>query len=848
MLWCSMVHIKRLVFENFKSFAGKVEIPFDEGFNAIVGPNGSGKSNIIDGIVFVLGSGSRNIRAGRLAHVIFNGGNGRRPADHALVEIHFDNSAGEIDDVDTNDVVICRKVDRNGRSVYKINGKTVKRRQVLELLSKVGVDAESFNIIQQGDVTSIVKMRPKERREIVDEIAGIKEYNEKKEKALRELEKAERKLEEAEVILEEKKKMVDKLEKERNAALEYKKLEEELEKLRADLAYSRLKLVEATLGNVDRNLEIKEKEYQALGGKSNEYDREIEKIEKEIERINEEIINKSVNAKLRKEIEELVGRINKRHAEIESLRRERENIQNMISDLKGMSKAMDSGNIALKTLLQLGMNGVHGTIGSLIRTDEKFSTAIEVALGGHMDDVVVDNESNAIQAINYLKREKLGRLRFLPLDRLDVIEHSAKAELASKMPGIIDFALNLVEYDKKFEKALRYVLRDTLVAEDLESARRVRGIRVVTLEGDLFEASGAIIGGHYRKAGREKLAVAQLRKIEEYQKRLDEIKKEMESLKREIGELNKLLDEKRKSEKEESGEVKKLEARKRELMARLNSLKSERRSRVEQNLRLESEINQLRIRKARLEGELENIKLEFEKYRGREGLKERDPQKLQQEIRSVESRIRMLGPVNMRAIEDYEEFKKDYEEFRMKVEKLRDEKKSIIKMIEDLEEKRRNVFMNTLKQLSEKFREVYDELVGGYAELKLEDESDIESGLIIEVRPKNQKLVTIDGLSGGEKTMVAIAFLFAVQRYKPYPFYALDEIDAALDPVNSEKIGELIRNYSKTSQFIVISHNDITVKKAKRLYGVVKDKGASRIFGVEFDENGKLMLKRKRHK
>ena len=840
-----MVHITKLVFENFKSFAGKVEIPFDKGFNAIVGPNGSGKSNIIDGIVFVLGSGSRNIRAGRLEHVIFNGGNGRRPADHAIVELHFDNSDHTIEDID-DEIVIFRRVDRSGRSVYKINGKTVNRRQVLELLSKIGVDAESFNIIQQGDVISIVKMRPKERREIVDEIAGIKEYNEKKEKALKELEKAERKLEEAEVLLEEKKRIVEKLEKERNAALEYQQLEARLQALKANLAYSRLKILESNLENVERNLKIKEKEYEALTGLPEQHEKEIEKIEKEIERINEEIISKSVNAQLRKEIEELVGRINKRHAEIESLRREKENLKNMISDLRGMTRAMDSGNLALNTLLQLGMEGVYGTIGSLMRTDEKFSTAIEVAVASHIDDVVVENENVAVQAINYLKREKLGRVRFLPLDRLEVVEHSAKAELASKMPGIIDFAINLVEYDKKFEKAFRYVFRDTLVAEDVDSARRIRGVRVVTLDGDLFEPGGAIIGGYYRKGGKEKITTAQMNKIKEYERRIENIDKEIERLKSEIAELNSLLDEKRKSEREESDEVKKLEERKKELISRLNALKDERRKKVEHNLRLESEINQLRIRKARLEGELENVRLEFEKYKDKEGLEEQDPQKLQQEIRSIESRLRMLGPVNMKAIEDYEVFKKDYDEFRAKVEKLREERRSIIRMIEDLEEKRKRVFLETLTNLSKRFREVYDELVGGYAELKLEDENNIESGLIIEVRPKNQKLVTIDGLSGGEKTMVAIAFLFAVQRYKPYPFYALDEIDAALDPINSEKIGELILKYSETSQFIVISHNDITVKKAKRLYGVVKDKGASKIFGVEFDENGKLVLKKKK--
>ncbi len=840
----STTHIKRIVFENFKSFAGRVEIPLEKEFNAIIGPNGSGKSNIIDGLVFVLGSRSSNIRAERLAQVIFNGGNGRKPADYAVVELHLDNSGKVVEDVEDDVLVISRKVDRSGKSVFKINGKTVTRRKLVEVLRSIGIDAESFNIIQQGDITRLLEMRPKERREIIDDIAGIREYNEKKEKALKELEKAERKLAEAEIILEEKTKIVEKLKKERDAAIEYRKLEERLDMLKANLAYSRLKAVESMLESVKRNLEVKEKELEAISSKAGESDEEIERIEKEIEKLNQEIIEKSVNAELRREIEELVMKINKRHAKLEALKRERKNVEEMIAHLKRVSSAIDAGNRALSQLLALGMDGVIGTIAQLMKVDEKFRTAIEVAAGNHLDDVVVESEDVAIQAINYLKREKLGRLRFLPLDRLEEHPISGKAEQAAKMPGIVDFAINLVEFDKKYEKAFRYVFRDTLVAEDIEAARRTRGVRVVTLEGELFEPSGAIIGGHIKEA-KKKLQAVEMAKIKEYERRLAEIDKEMEELEQEIKDLSSLLEEKRRSEKEENQEVKKLEEKKKELMEKLAKLKEERRFKVEQRLRLEAEVNQLKIRKARLEGELENIMIEFEKYKDREGLEQKDPQQLQAEIRSIEMRIRALSPVNLKAIEDYEEFRKDYEEFAEKVKKLREEKARILGMIEEIEEKRKRVFMDTLRGLNEKFNEVFDELIGGSVELKLEREDDIESGLLINVRPKNKKITSIDALSGGEKTMVAIAFLFAVQQYKPYPFYALDEIDAALDPVNSEKLGDLINMYSKSSQFIVISHNDITVKKASRIYGVVMEGGISRVFGVKFDENGKLVLDRK---
>ncbi len=841
-----MTYIRKMVFENFKSFAGRVEMPLEKEFNAIIGPNGAGKSNIIDGLAFVLGSRSSNIRADRLVHVIFNGGQGRKPADYALVEIHLDNSARTIPGYDEHDVVIIsRRVDRSGRSTFKINGKTVTRRKLVEVLRSVGIDAESFNIIQQGDITRLLEMRPKERREIIDDIAGIREYNEKKEKALKELEKAERRLEEAEILLEEKRKIVEKLKQERDAALEYKKLEEKLDVLKATLAYSKLKTLESMLESVTRNLEIKEKELGAMKDSTSGEEEEIEKLEKEIERINQEIVEKSVNAELRREIEELVARINKRYAKLESLKRERKNVEDMITHLKHVSSAIDTENRALNQLLALGMEGVVGTVVSLMRVDEKFRKAIEVAAGNHLDDVVVESEDVAVQAINYLKRERLGRLRFLPLDRLEDYRISGKAEQAAKMAGIIDFAINLIQFDKKYERVFRYVFRDTLVAEDMESARHVRGVRVVTLDGELFEPSGAIIGG-YLKESKRALRAVELAKISEYERKLAELDKEMKELEQEIRDLSILLEEKRNSEREESEEVRKLEAKKKEIMERLAHLKEQRRFKVEQRLRLEAEVNQLKIRKARIEGELENIKLEYEKYREREGeLKVKDPQQLQAEIRTVEMRMRVLAPVNLKAIEDYEIFSKEYEEFLEKVRKLREERTRIISMIEEIEEKRKKVFMETLKGLNEKFNRVYDELVGGSVELRLEREDDIESGLLINIRPKNKKITSIDALSGGEKTMVAIAFLFAVQQYKPYPFYALDEVDAALDAVNSEKLGDLIDLYSKRSQFIVISHNDITVRKASRIYGVVMEGGVSRIFGVKFDENGKLVLEGK---
>ncbi len=833
-----MTYIEKIVFENFKSFCGTVEMPLEKGFNAIIGPNGSGKSNIVDAIVFVLGASSRAIRAEKLEHLVFNNLKGKSP-DFAVVTLYFNNSDKSVKSMDKK-FSISRKVDRSGKSIFKLNNKTVSKRKIMEVLSELNIDADSYNIMQQGDVRKILEMRPKERREIIDEVAGIKEYNEKRDKALKELEKAERRLENVELILEEKKHYFEKVKREKEIAEKYEKLNADLERLKANLIYTRYVSIKNALEKINDELREKEKMLNNFSDLSS-VEKEIIDLENELEEINNKILEKSVNAKVRKEIEELKLKINTKETKIESLEREKQRILKIINDLKSIELQRERG--VLKELMGAGIRGVVGPVYSLFRVDENFQKCIEVAIGNHKDDVVVENEDVAVTCINFLKRNKLGRLRFLPLDRLEIYSFSSKAKKYSKMPGIIDFAINLIEFDRKYEKVFLYVLRDTLIAENLEAAKRAKGVRVVTLDGDLLETSGAIVGGYYKPQG--VLKTTSLTRISEYQRQLEKIDNEIENLKEEIISLNQLLNEKECCELKESKEVLSLEKRKKEIRDRLAVLKERRREMKENELLLNSEIQQLRIRKARLEGEFENVKSEFEKHKDMSNLKIGDVEELRAKIRDVEAKIRLLGPVNLRAKEDFEELSIEFKELEAKINKLKEEKNKIIEMINDIEAKRKKIFMETLESLNKRFNEVYNELVGGKAELVLERKDDIESGLMIKVKPKSKKVLSIDSLSGGEKTIVAISFLFAIQRYKPYPFYVLDEIDDALDFANSEKIGELIKKYSSTSQFICISHNDVTIKKADRIYGIVMENGRSKIFGVDFDEKGNIRLKRK---
>ena len=213
--------------------------------------------------------------------------------------------------------------------------------------------------------------------------------------------------------------------------------------------------------------------------------------------------------------------------------------------------------------------------------------------------------------------------------------------------------------------------------------------------------------------------------------------------------------------------------------------------------------------------------------------------KIDRMIRKINAALREIGIVNMKAIDDYEEFKKEYDLYAERVKKLEEEKRSIEQMIEKIEEKRKALFFEAFDKINESFAKIFEKIAHGKAMIALEKEGDVDSGLLIKAQPKGKKLLHLDALSGGEKTLVSLAFLFAIQHYKKSAFYLLDEVDAALDKMNAELIGDLIKEYSKDSQFIVISHNDVTVVKADRVYGITMQKGISNVFAVDMNDRQK---------
>src|SRR3989338_6635335 len=328
--------INKMVMHGFKSFAKHTEILFGGSFNCVLGPNGAGKSNVLDALCFVLGkSSSRDLRAEKSANLIYNGGKTKKPAKHGEVSIYFDNSS-KLFPTEDKEVKITRVVRQNGQSIYKINDKAMTRQQITNLLSIAKIDPDGYNIILQGDIVSFVEMHPDNRRTLVEDIAGISIYEEKKHKAMLELEKVEQHLRDTDLILTERGTYLKELKKERDQALKYKDMSDRIKQNKASYLKIQIDKKESEKNGIQEKIDAGNKDLSAFREKISKLKAENEERKKQIEIISKEIEEKGEieQIKLNKEVETLKIELTKNNSRIETCRNELSKIKQRRSDLK----------------------------------------------------------------------------------------------------------------------------------------------------------------------------------------------------------------------------------------------------------------------------------------------------------------------------------------------------------------------------------------------------------------------------------------------------------------------------------------------------------------------------------
>ncbi|MEO2151723.1 MAG: AAA family ATPase, partial [Thermococcus sp.] len=257
--------------------------------------------------------------------------------------------------------------------------------------------------------------------------------------------------------------------------------------------------------------------------------------------------------------------------------------------------------------------------------------------------------------------------------------------------------------------------------------------------------------------------------------------------------------------------------------------------------------NTLKIKLAQAETTLKEKRAELKHFDAKliKSIKEipLELEALREQIEKMEEEIRSLEPVNMKAIEDFEVVERRYLELKSKREQVLAEKESIEEFIEEIEGQKKQVFLQTLEAIAKNFSELFAKLSpGGEAKLILENPEDpFAGGLEIEAKPAGKDVKRIEAMSGGEKAIIALAFVFAIQRYKPAPFYLLDEIDAHLDDANVKRVADLIKEASQESQFIVITHRDVMMANADRIIGVTMRNGVSKVVSLSLEKARKIL-------
>ncbi|MHA1636535.1 MAG: chromosome segregation protein SMC, partial [Candidatus Thorarchaeota archaeon] len=239
-------------------------------------------------------------------------------------------------------------------------------------------------------------------------------------------------------------------------------------------------------------------------------------------------------------------------------------------------------------------------------------------------------------------------------------------------------------------------------------------------------------------------------------------------------------------------------------------------------------------------GTIADKEVEMKKRSGLDEPTYKDLQRLEEKIRELEREQEAMGAVNLKSLEDYDVEKEKYEEIVDKKTQLELEHKEIVSFMEELEAEKTRKFRKVYNDIADNFAKVFAKLSpGGEATLMLENpEHPLMGGITVRSKPRGKDLVSLDAMSGGEKTITGLALIFAIQMHSPASFYVFDEIDAALDDVNAHNVAALISEMSKSSQFIVVSLRDTTVRKADLLVGVSNQDGISKIVSVDLKEVG----------
>jgi chromosome segregation protein len=816
------VHLRAVKLRGFKSFPDPVEIRLEPGVGVIVGPNGSGKSNVSDAIRWAAGSLSpTELRAEKPDDVLFAGGGSRGSSDFCEVELLFDNADGALP-VDYAELSVARRLHRGGEGQYLVNRAAVRRLDLVELLADLGLGQGMHSIISQGKVEAILASKPAERRALIEEAAGLGRFKARRHRAELKLARVAIEVERARDVEAEVRKRLRPLALQATAAERAQKLAVEIARLRARVAQLDLDGLEARLaeletrrsaaGNarlgVEERLEAllaerggAEEELADAAGAREQALQALYRLRSAAERL--ELRRESAEARVLRLRDELAR---PRRVLGESVRAERAALTDQIHLLEERLRTLDRALAEREGLppaaRALAEDGERIAF-SLLQVEPGRERAVAAALGRAASAVVRDDLTGALALLERARDNGLGSLVVLvgrdPAQLVARMPVVAKEELlASPVPAVTPEGFG---YDP--ERGELWFAGETAEAMLLELQARRR-----SLAAELDELRARLeqpIPDTAYSLERNPFAEHSLQLAERLLRAIGVSVAQFEAPLR--------------------ADVDAGAARSGELGAELRRLGA-----AEVELRQElaaaaEAVSAVDVEAARLEAEAAEARRRLEQANADEPAEGDDREQLTATVERLERRRETLGQVNPLAHEEYEAERERLEELVAQRTDLEASLAELEKLRNELTDTVERRFAETFEAVQRHFADVTATVFpGGEGRLRLTEpdghEDDGEPGVEVELRPAGKRVQRLSLLSGGEKALGAIAFLFALFLARPCPFYLLDEVEAALDDTNIGRFVDLLRRYSDRAQFVVITHQKRTMEAADVLYGV----------------------------
>jgi len=857
----------------FKSFAEKVNIDLSNKVNVVVGPNGSGKSNVVDAISWVLGTQSPGtLRTNKMEDVIFAGT--EKLAEKGFAEVYLNFVVDPEKFNGSEEISIGRKLFRDGASEYFMNGLNCRLLDIQEFLSDLGIGKQQHTIISQGQIAEILNSKPEDHRVTIEEAAGILPFKLKKDKALRRIESGDKEIKRAKDVLREINKQLKPLKIQAEQAQAHETLSGSLLENKTNINILKYKIFNEKETGISNELKTTIEQLEEVNKSTDEAKSLKTNLTSELgQGVSVSSLFKDYSNKLSTKSEQVksVAQIATErldNLERESIREEKRLIELQNKVLTNTLTINDLSNKLISkkdNLTNLNQNLEYLNV-QLNENNKNQSASLEVNEAilekdlDYLKGIISKLELNITDSENEF--QKWDKDKILSSELLDshssliskkIILKGSFSKVRKNITSIFDRELEVTK--KNLEKIkLEYKNNVDILNSKVEQQNSISNnssykdelkIQEVSLRQKLKQLEDEITSISNQLVSAAEQIKFLTNENSDLQLTIDEIhyapdhnyKTELENI---IDKSTTLISILNKSAESMLLQANVYEQKHGNKNIKITELDSQIENLNKNYLSLNEHKGNLSIKKAEYSSEKAHYYSTLINMYGVETEvidtfipSQHSQNEIENEIRTIEQKLENIGVVNYLAKTDYEQLDTRHQEITNSIEDLTSSKKELLVHIKEIEDEIEFRIDSSFNSISIHFTEIFEQLFpGGKGSLELTNKENLlETGIEINVQPKGKKVKKLSLLSGGERSLAAIAFLFAIFKSFPSPFYILDEVEAALDDANLHRMINLLNYVKDDAQFIIVTHQQQTMHAGDILYGVTMEPGSgSRIF------------------